>query len=461
MNVKHQPPSRYLTILKDNPRLCSGLGDPLPMLKEPVEEISFCVMGPALAAFTQWLLQRAMGNGIRRLFFLARDGYFFYQSAVEFCRKFGLPVECRYLSCSRYSLRIPFFHIDHSAALEFICRGGIDITPHKILSRAGLTSGEIDAVLKVLELPYGAEEILPYAKLAEIRQCLAECKLFWEYADAHSRQAYPKLAGYLKQEGMLDPSPVAIVDSGWTGSMQKILRDIRAQLGCVSPLTGYYWGLYEWPTGTRESEYCGYFFLPDNGLRNKVHFNNCVFEAVFTAPHGMTLGYEERGGRYEPIYGHMGEERQRFIREMEGYLNAYIRRFLSTTPVWGLSPYQEEEDKRTVGKLLRLFMDTPTSREADCFGSLTFSDDVVDRESHQLAEPLSEEEIRDNHVVHKLLVLSGRAKGYIRESAWLEGSIVRCGKRVKYHLAQNTLYKYIRYLWKHRKAGRMKREGET
>ena len=39
-----------------------------------------------------------------------------------------------------------------------------------------------------------------------------------QYMDAHSRGAFPDFAGYLRQEGLLDGSADALVDSGWVGS---------------------------------------------------------------------------------------------------------------------------------------------------------------------------------------------------------------------------------------------------
>ena len=70
------------------------------------------VLGPAINSFIIWVLQESRKNGVQRLYFLARDGYLMYQCARIYCEKQKLPIECRYLSCSRYSVRIPLFHMD-------------------------------------------------------------------------------------------------------------------------------------------------------------------------------------------------------------------------------------------------------------------------------------------------------------------------------------------------------------
>ena len=103
------------------------------------EQTSYCVLAPALNGFVVWVLQNAVKSGIERLYFLARDGYFMYRIAQRYCEELCLPVECVYLCCSRYSLRIPTYHTDMEEALSYICRGGIDVTLQKILDRSGLT----------------------------------------------------------------------------------------------------------------------------------------------------------------------------------------------------------------------------------------------------------------------------------------------------------------------------------
>jgi hypothetical protein len=45
-------------------------------------------------------------------------------------------------------------------------------------------------------------------------------------------------------------------------------------------------------------------------------------------------------------------------------------------------------------------------------------------------------------------VMFGLRKGHICESAWYEGSVVRVGKCVKWHLLQGVLYKYLLYIRK-------------
>ena len=428
------------------------------------EQTSYYVLAPALNGFVVWVLQNAVKSGIERLYFLARDGYFMYRIAQRYCEELCLPVECVYLCCSRYSLRIPTYHTDMEEALSYI-RGGIDVTLQKILDRSGLTWEEQKNVRTQLELPHefleAPDAVIPYAKLGEIRRALQKCSYFLQCVEVHSKESMPALAGYLKQAGLLEEKKAALVDSGWVGSMQKILNRTLRKMGRKEALEGYYWGIYELPEGVDPVKYHCYYFSPKKGLRAKVYFSNCLFESIFSAPHGMTLGYRKREAHYEPYFSECSRPRRMFMEETEQYLVRYTEFFLRQLKSAHLkktdmrNPELQrlelmkldwKKARRITGKLLRLFMGHPSRAEAACYGALRFSDDVLDTDTKQTAEKLSEQELCENHVWNKILVMFGIRKKYIKESAWYEGSAVLSGKNVKKHWRQYALYKYLLYI---------------
>ena len=448
---------QYGRILGNSPEMYRTV-HMLPCPRDAVELAATHVWAPALGAFTEWVLQKALGAGVRRLYFLARDGYFPFQAARILCERRHLPLECRYLSCSRYSVRLPLFHLNREAALAYVCRSGIAVTPDRILRRAGLTQEEREAVWQRLQLPISPDAVLPYAGLPEIRRRLRGCQLFCDYMDRHSRAALPGLAGYMRQEGLLDDVQDALVDSGWVGSMQQTLGQLLRRLGRVRPLSGYYWGLYELPAGAPRRAYHGYAFGPEGPLHRKVYFNNNLFEAVFSAPHGMTVSYRQEGERYVPVYEEIGQGRREWNERLEGLLLPYIRRLAERQ---GALRAEEalSRDRETVCRLLRVLMCTPTDAEAAAFGVLPFSDDVLERGDRPIAAPLSRRELRAHHPLPKLLSLALSRDGGARESAWFEGSAVLQGGAVRRHLRQYTLYKYLLHARKQLRYRRI-REGE-
>lgn len=224
---------------------------------------------------------------------------------------------------------------------------------------------------------------------------------------------------------------------------------------------GYYWGIYELPEGVDPTRYHCYYFSPKKGLRAKVYFSNCLFESIFSAPHGMTLGYRKREAHYEPYFSECSRSRRMFMEETEQYLVRYTELFLRQLKRAHLkkpdlrNPELQrlelmkldwKKARRITGKLLSLFMGRPSRAEAACYGALRFSDDVLDTDTKQTAEKLSEQELCENHVWNKIFVMFGIRKKYIKESAWYEGSAALSGKNVKKHWRQYALYKYLLYI---------------
>lgn len=483
--------SRYREILKKSPHLFSAavcqekkacenginsMGE--EDSEDGLDEVCRYVLAPALHGYVSWVLDEAVKSGKQRLYFLARDGYMMYQAAREMTAQRKLPIECVYLSCSRYSIRIPMYHMDFEQTLDFVCRGGIDVTMHKIFARAALTEDEQMRLLDELQksdLPtLSIHEKLSYASLSKIRAALENNTYFRTCVDAHSRAALPNLEGYLAQEGLLDDIPCALVDSGWVGSMQQVLnhlllaiRENRVIEKPQYPLEGYYWGLYELPTGVNPKQYHCYYFSPGDRIREKVYFSNCLFESIFSAPHGMTLGYRsecesvsgelpETSGaesyplpnakkRFTPVYAIISLQQRDFMQRIARQMQSYTEAFLGT--------YQKTEfeaDRKVISALLHLFMGEPSRWEAEAFGSLGFSDDVLDEEggNRQVADLLNEKELTANHAGRKILAMCGIGNKYVRESAWYEGSAVRSGVHVKRHLRRYAAYKYLLYLRK-------------
>ena len=78
---------------------------------ETVRDRAREVLAPAMVEFVKWILRSAGERNIRRIYFLARDGWPMYRAARILGRDVEPAVDCRYFCCSRYALRIPCFHL--------------------------------------------------------------------------------------------------------------------------------------------------------------------------------------------------------------------------------------------------------------------------------------------------------------------------------------------------------------
>lgn len=410
------------------------------------EKVDKLVLAPTLNGYVIWVLQKALAMGMERLYFLARDGYLMYKLACEYCKKFDIHIECRYLYCSRYSLRVPLYHKNMDEALDHVCRGGIEVTLRKILVRSGFTAEDI---LKYEESSKTfIDKVIPYANLEETKKKLKTDKSFMDLLKKRSEEAWPTMAGYLEQEGLFDEKKIALVDSGWTGTTQKTFNDILKACGKDETIKGFYFGLYELPEACKEDDYYSYYFSPKTGLKRKVFFSNCLFEGVFSAPHGMTRGYEKQGVEYIPVLIEPGKKTKKLMERIEYNVCAYTESLLAEMKKVSLTDIDTEKLKELIYTQLKLFMYKPKAMEAESYGRIQFSDDLMDSQMQDIATKLSHKELTQNHVFSKLLSMTGLKKGSIRESAWYEASAVRNSIWPAWHRMNYALYKALVYIRK-------------
>ena len=94
------------------------------------------IVGPVMLEYTRWIISESQKKGIKKLYFLARDGYLLSKIAKMIVEKQGLDIDCRYLYCSRASLRMPSYHIiDENEMYDILLRGGYYVTPKSLFQR--------------------------------------------------------------------------------------------------------------------------------------------------------------------------------------------------------------------------------------------------------------------------------------------------------------------------------------
>lgn len=405
-----------------------------------------CVMAPVMSWFVMWVIREAVASGKKRLYFLARDGYSMYRVAKIICEKTGIDLKCRYLYCSRYAWRGAEYHLLKEDSLRFICLGGIHVTMRKIMARAGLTQEEMKETALQLDMTDRLDEALSYGRIQEIKRRLSACPVFMQAMESHAAQNYPLVCAYLKQEGLLDDTPYALVDSGWTGSLQKSLQNLLHSMGCEKAVEGYYFGLYEYPAKMPRENYHCWYFSPSNHIRRKAHFSNSLFECIFSSTEGMTTGYSYRDGCYVPLFERKENPNAAQIQYTTKLLEEYTAMLLNLFPDAAVSPARGE--RRAAQALLSTFMSRPTKQEAERFGTYVFCDDVVGEEQQTVASNFTYEEVRQNRFWRKAQNRLRKSGAPVEESAWQEGSVVRCKEAGALELWHCVWYKYGLYIRK-------------
>ena len=422
---------KYKQLWSDEPEI---LNVAERLITENGEDTKACTTGyaiaPLLCSYVAWVLCEAKKAGKKRLYFLARDGYYLKKTADILCSEWAIDIECRYLYCSRYAWRGAVYHFDTEEALDYITLGGLEAGFAKMMQRAGLTEQEIEQAAKMLSYSEKSGQRLALYERNQLRKKLSECDWFMDLMKKRSEEKYESAIAYLKQEGLFDDVPYALVDSGWTGSLQKsLLKLLRAQDCNIVP-EGYYFGMYSMPTKADAGIYHTFYFSPTKDIKKKVYFNNNLFECVYSAPHGMTIGYEEQAGQWVPVLEQKENPNKERLLEAEPLLLAYIEQFASVQSALIKNSEGNKGvlvDKKRLEDLIYLLMATPTREEAQIYGSYVFCADVIGEEKQTLAGRLSWEELKNGFLFAKIKkrlgIEKGMSEGIGRESAWPEGSI--------------------------------------
>jgi len=417
-------------------------------LHEAFDKLGREVTGPILFQFVRWILEEAGKYNIHILYFLARDGYVLKKIAEYVVSTYKLPVVCKYLYCSRSSLRTPTYHLIGEEAFDLLSLGGYCVTLNSLLERAKLDAEQRAVVLKecgLLEQPCARP--LSKAELREITQRLRDSRYYRECVIQNAKEAYPAAVGYLRQEGLFDCDHIAIVDSGWTGSMQRSLRQLLESAGYSGMITGFYFGLYALPKEPRDGNYLSWYFHARGNIRDKILFCNNLFECILSAPHGMTQSYREVDSQYLPILlpGPSGTQ----LKMIEAQLTGILR---------GMEAYMGSADwenanttrkNRHLAKKFRRLMTRPSMEEAATYGAFMFNDDISDLDRLELAGQAQVKQLR-LYLLHNRLLRKLGEMPPIQELFWPYGVIAFLPKWKQAWYRWNIFaWETMKYLLKH------------
>lgn len=446
----------YRAILKTDELLSAVTEYSLRQLDHPEEQMYMVLWAPTLVRYVMWVLGEASKSEKKRLYFLSRDAYPMYLVAKQLAAHLNMDLEIRYLRVSRYALRIPEYHLMGINCLDRIFLSGIDVSMYQILSRAGLNEAQIQIVCKEINYDKPLHRTLNRWEISVWKEKVKKCceagtTTLLDQIYEISQAAYRNVLGYLEQEGLLDNIDYAVVDSGWVGTIQKSIQNLLAKEKQEITITGYYFGLYEYPKDREGCEYQAYYFKPKGALWRKTRFSNCLYEVIYSEPCPMVKGYEMKNGNYQPIFSQIGGSNIETLQNNRDLLMLYIRVLQQQLDARFVSIIQKNEilnyDARAiVEKLYSKIMSSPNRWEAEIYGKQLFSDDVVDGHMRYVANQLSQKEIKDLRIISKLKISLGWSDKVIHESGWIEGTIVNAGQHVRSNLRAARRAKYITHL---------------
>ena len=198
------------------------------------QEIGYAIVGPLIVSFAQWLARHATEDGVDRLYFLAREGQILHRVYEALRRLTGEGPESHYLVVSRRAVTVPLLEgaddIRELAKTHFFP----NTLAMFLFERYGLTITDGDIA------DYEQLGLWKAGELVEVRGKNTEhLKPLLDYLEprilAKAQAEKPALLEYLKSVGCGQGDRVAVVDVGYSATIQGRLNRL---LG--NPVDGYY-----------------------------------------------------------------------------------------------------------------------------------------------------------------------------------------------------------------------------
>lgn len=273
-----------------------------------LNRLSSNVIAPLLTAYVLWVLSDAKQKGIKRLYFVSRDGQILYKIAQKFTHRKDLPT-CHYLYGSRQAWYLPTVTHINETDLNWLAHVHDCKTPRQMLARLNATPEELNDYLFNFNLTHFDKELNK-----------EELAIFWRFLKSQEVQSIilskAKLSldlinCYFHQEGLFLDHDWAIVDTGWRLTCQKALQRILNLCGYRDVVKGYYLGVRKDHVTSPEVGMV-YPFISHSqsdlsGLKNHDWLFDqgvaSVIENVFTiADHPPVIGFQLADSTVTPIY---------------------------------------------------------------------------------------------------------------------------------------------------------------
>lgn len=248
---------------------------------DPYECVGYSVLGPMLYGFSCWLRDTVPKD--EHLVFLAREGFILQKAFDEISER-----PSTYLHVSRKAARGAYVKrlqsVDDNAGFF---QGSRVFENKEIAQRYGLSDQEIESAFAEHSLAGDS----PVQNDEDVSRVL---HAIWPQVSERANQQYEYLQRYLQQLKL--PRRCAVVDVGWSGTMQALLNACKFQTANGEyQWRGYYLGSFEDEQNPFYAHQKRNYFLFDAHTNLRIHdavkYSRTFFETLFLAPHGSTKAY--------------------------------------------------------------------------------------------------------------------------------------------------------------------------
>lgn len=359
-----------------------------------LRDVSAGVIAPILAGYVLWILRRAKRLGLRRLYFVSRDGQILLDIAQRISQKIaGLDIELSYFYGSRQAVRIAELRTVDDSALTWILRRTGERSIRSYLARVNLTPEDIRASL----LEAGLSERdwstpLPeksYKTLSDVLVRGVPAEMILQRASA----ARDLLIRYAQQEGMLDACEWGLVDTCGRGQMLNSLSHVVVEAGATSP-TAFYFQIMQ--GGGQTESYCqreAYFCDESRryGYIKVIPDLTHIIEIACSGDHGLVQGYSETEGQIVPAL--KAEHNTAAIDAGLPLLRQSCATFIDSLFLDPKAVDLGADTRAASAELIKKFWYTPGRWEARAWGAMPVETDHAGLSVRPLVSPLTARDV--------------------------------------------------------------------
>lgn len=361
-------------------------------LKEFNEDSFWNGLGETLGAlilysYTSWLKKHIKKNEINHIYFCARDA----QLIQKVWQLLDLDKECNttssYLYLSRKVLRFPTYYIElkqngklSSDSLTSIVNESLQHTDTYItyFNRLGIDAQDILNTNFVQK--FGSiKNAFDFKKIDKLKIFIQ--KELTSILLKKFEEEYTESIEYFKQEGLFEVNKkIAIIDLGWSGSIQLALSKFRSHMGIESKIYGFYYGLFGQTASGRlykNGPMKAAFFNIFSSISEKKLYQNCVniLENLHSADHETTIGYKKDE---KDIYPCLKDDKNSI------YIEQYLKK-ISIFQKGVLSTIEKWKKNKSVYGLQKNYINTEVAKAAIfqvCISPLRYEQTYLGRIKH-------------------------------------------------------------------------------
>ena len=375
-------------------------------------EVFASVFGPLLHAFAHWILRECAEQGIKDVYFLARDGQLPFRMCTKLVAESGQDLRCHYIFASRQALHLPGCTTIDDAE-SWLLDNTPQLSLRMIAERACIP---LDVVVAAAEshLTVGPDNNISPQERQLLRLVIRDPQFVTAFMASVARVMEPASAYYLSQ-GFVSKEDVALVDVGWNGRLQRSLGSLLEKTGHRPEVfLGLYLCLSKRLSNAPGDDLRGFLAAPER--RERVAFFDRyrhVFEAAMSADHPTTVRFERSNGEVRPIFGEpYSSATLQKIALQHVALDTFLDNVIALGRAAGRSILPSTE---VVTENLMQFLSRPTVSDGLAFEGFSF----VDGQAGDEARPISRiVKVAD-------LLKSTRDLGY-----WPEGTFSASGLEV-------------------------------